>query len=73
MQIGPVTIFAAPSGLIGLDTVRNVTEAVINIHNRRKRRCPVTGKLLELVQDGLNEAIELEGVDVAHLHRRIFA
>lgn len=73
MQVGPITIFAAPAGLIGLDTVRNVTEAAINSHNRRKRRCPITGKLLESIQDGLNETIRREAVDVAPLRRRVFA
>ncbi len=73
MQIGPVEIFAAPSGYIGLDDARNMAEAAINSHNRRKRRCPLTGRLLESIQDGLNETIRVEASDVAPLTRKVFA
>ncbi len=70
MQI-PVTIFAAPSTSLGV--LRDDTEAEINRHNRGKRRDPITGAFLVGLQDGLNKAIDREGVDVAHLHRRIYA
>ena len=53
--------------------VRDMTETVINKHNRRHRRSPLSAALLIDLQAGFNEAVDRESVDIAPLHRRIFA
>ena len=73
MQIGPLEVFAVPADYVRLEDARDVLESAISAHGRQRRRCRLTGKVLESIQDGLNEAIEQQGVDVAPLHRRIYA